>query len=166
MWITLPAWPILIARLGRKLKCTARHGGGGLLYRVGAIQNLGYGQTAWRIPRTGRAQSLRPSLRRVRPRIFAAAFWASPVSPTTWPTARLRGCRVGKISRPRTKRISFVDTCSTPTADAETNLFSPTNWTVSVSSFKVSFGIQAPSLRSDPNFVDLDPEVKDHIGFP
>ena len=30
----------------------------------------------------------------------------------------------------------------------------------------VSFGIQAPSLRSDTNFVDLDPEVKDPYGIP
>jgi choline dehydrogenase-like flavoprotein len=30
----------------------------------------------------------------------------------------------------------------------------------------VSFGIQAPSLRSDTNFMDLDPEVKDPYGIP
>jgi choline dehydrogenase-like flavoprotein len=30
----------------------------------------------------------------------------------------------------------------------------------------VSFGIQAPSLRSDANYMDLDPEVKDPYGIP
>ncbi|MGD0761565.1 MAG: GMC oxidoreductase, partial [Candidatus Sulfotelmatobacter sp.] len=30
----------------------------------------------------------------------------------------------------------------------------------------VSFGIQAPALRSDTNYVDLDPEVKDPYGIP
>jgi choline dehydrogenase-like flavoprotein len=30
----------------------------------------------------------------------------------------------------------------------------------------VSFTVQAPSLRSDSNFVDLDPEAKDHYGIP
>jgi choline dehydrogenase-like flavoprotein len=30
----------------------------------------------------------------------------------------------------------------------------------------VSFGIQAPSLRSDTNFMDIDPEVKDPFGIP
>jgi choline dehydrogenase-like flavoprotein len=30
----------------------------------------------------------------------------------------------------------------------------------------VSFGIQAPTLRSDTNYMDLDPEVKDPYGIP
>src|SRR5580704_18987992 len=30
----------------------------------------------------------------------------------------------------------------------------------------VSFTVQAPSLRSDSNFVDLDPEAKDSFGIP
>ena len=29
-----------------------------------------------------------------------------------------------------------------------------------------SFGIQAPTLRSDKNYIDLDPEVKDPYGLP
>ena len=30
----------------------------------------------------------------------------------------------------------------------------------------VSCGIQAPTLRSDTNYMDLDPEVKDPYGIP
>ena len=125
--------------------------------------------------RTARPQSVRAPVRRRATAIFRSSS-ASPPRPTTSPTPRWPGCRAGRISRTRGRKNSSAATRSTWAAVAESSLattasskaLARSSSAISSATIPTSIGalIQAPSLPSPTNYVDIDPDKKDIFGIP
>ena len=118
--------------------------------------------------------SVRPPLRRVGQRTPAAVAADSRVSPTTSATTRSRGCRAGRISKnPHEEKfvggysvypgggcygIPVVRGAGRGLRLGATNARCRRRYPT-----PVSFTIQAPSLPSPTNYLDLDPKVTDRL---
>ena len=110
------------------------------------------------LERPARPQSVRSPVRRVGERAPAAVARAAAVSPTTSATARLPGCRAGRISRNRTRRNSSHGYSVYPWGGCSEYPWYAVQVEGFGSSYKrevkrryptpISFSIQAPSLPS------------------